>query len=154
MDNIFNHQKLQERIDQIAFDTGLKSVLVMKSHPEEMEVVLSGGKEGKEIYHPTDKGKKSVHPQGSYPLYCEKVVDTHQILEVQDASVDEEWKNNEDLVEFGLGTYLGLPIEQNGKVVGTICALHDKRFDFRKEEDSVLSRLKEVKEEIENRLKE
>ncbi|APD05670.1 hypothetical protein UJ101_00117 [Flavobacteriaceae bacterium UJ101] len=152
MENIFNHQKLQEKIDRIASESGLKSVLVMKSHPEEMEVVLSGGKEGKEIYHATDRGKKSVHPEGKHPLYCEKVVNTNQILEVQDASIDEEWKYNEDLVEFGLGTYLGLPIEQNGEVVGTVCALHDERFDFREQEGSVLNQLKEVKEEIENQL--
>ena len=152
MENIFNHKELQEKIDEIASESGLKSILVMKSHPKEMEVVLSGGKEGKEIYHAKDKGKKSVHSQGKHPLYCEKVVNTNQVLEVQDASINEEWENNEDLVEFGLGTYLGIPIEQNGEVVGTVCALHDERFDFDKENQSVLDQLKEVKEEIENQL--
>ncbi len=152
MDNVFNHKKLQERIDHIALESGVKAILVMKSHPKEMEVVLSGGEEGRRVYYPKDLAKKSTHPKGKYPLYCEEVINANQLLEVQKASKHEKWKYNGDWVEFGLGTYIGLPIEHKGKVVGTVCALHDKYFDFRKKEYNVLDQLKKIKNEVENLL--
>ncbi len=152
MKNIFEHEDLQKRIDHIALKSGVKSVLIMKSHPKEMEVILSGGEEGKKIYQPKNRVKKSIHSKGKYPLYCEEVINTNQLLEVQKASKYEEWKYNEDWVEFGLGTYIGLPIEHKGEVVGTVCALHDKYFNFRKREYNMLDQLKEIKKEVENLL--
>lgn len=151
IDNVFEDEALQKRIDEIAKKSGLTSVLVMKSHPNEMEVVLSGGDKGKEIYHAKDRGKKSVHPQGEHPLYCEKVVNSNAMLEVQDAASDKEWMHNEDLTEFGLGSYIGLPIEQNGKVVGTVCALNNTPMDFRNDEYHVLNELTALKAEIESK---
>jgi len=152
IDNLFDDQKTQQAIDEIAEQAGLSSVLVMKSHKDEMEVVLSGGDAGKEIYHARDKGKKSNHAQGNNPLYCEQVVNSNEVLEVQDASQDADWKNNEDLTEFGLGTYLGLPIEKDGKVVGTVCALNNESIDFKNEEYNILEQLNKVKSDIENKI--
>ena len=152
IDNLFDDQKTQKTIDEIAKKAGLSSVLVMKSHDNEMEVVLSGGDTGKEIYHARDKGKKSSHAQGKNALYCEQVVNSNDVLEVQNASQDANWKNNEDLTEFGLGTYLGLPIEKDGKVVGTVCALNNESIDFKNEQYNVLDQLKKVKSDIENKI--
>ncbi|MEL0661203.1 hypothetical protein V6255_19105, partial [Psychromonas arctica] len=67
----------------------------------EMEGVLSGGEGGKEIYHARDKGNKSTHSEGHHALYCERVVNTYEVLEVQDAAKEPSWKDNEDLTEFG-----------------------------------------------------
>ena len=152
IDNLFDDQETQKTIDEIAKKAGLSSVLVMKSHDNEMEVVLSGGDAGKEIYHARDKGKKSSHVLGNNPLYCEQVVNNNYVLEVQDAAQDADWKNNEDLTEFGLGTYLGLPIEKDGKVVGTVCALNNESIDFKNEQYNVLDQLKKVKSDIENKI--
>ncbi len=152
MENIFKHQKIQHQIDEVASNSGVKSILVMRSHPREMEVVLSGGEKGKKIYHPKDRGKKSSHPEGKYPLYCEVVVKTRKIVEVQKAFRYEEWKNNDDWVNYGFGTYIGLPVEQDGEIVGTVCALNDRTFDFRKNEYHVLNHLIKIKHEIEKEL--
>lgn len=152
MKNIFKHWKIQQRIDEVASNSGIKTILVMKSHPKEMEVVLSGGKKGKEIYKPNTRGKKSTHPDGKYPLYCEIVVNTKRMVEVQKASRYEEWKNNDDWVNYGLGTYIGLPVKHHGKVVGTVCALNDRTFDFRKKEYHVLNNLMQIKDEIEDEI--
>lgn len=152
IDNIFDDEQTQQKIDEIAKKSGVSSVLVMKSHDNEMEVVLSGGEQGKDIYHARDKGKKSTHSDGKHALYCERVVNTNEVLEVQDAAQDADWKDNEDLTEFGLGTYLGLPIEKEGAVVGTVCALNNQPIDFEGEEYSVLDQLKKLKGEIEDKI--
>jgi len=151
-DGFYDDKQTQEKIDEIAKKSGVSSILVMKSHDHEMEVVLSGGDQGKDIYHARDKGKKSSHSAGQHALYCERVVNTNETLEVQDASLDAEWKDNEDLTEFGLGTYLGVPIEKNGKVVGTVCALNNESIDFHNTEYNVLDELKKVKSEIESKM--
>lgn len=152
IDNIFDDEQTQKKIDEIAKKSGVSSILVMKSHDNEMEVVLSGGDQGKDIYHARDRGKKSTHFDGQHALYCERVVNTNEVLEVQDASQDIDWKDNEDLTEFGLGTYLGLPIEKDGKVVGTVCALNNESIDFKSEQYNILEQLKKVKGDIEGKI--
>jgi len=152
IDTIFDDESTQKKIDEIAEKSGVSSILVMKSHDNEMEVVLSGGDQGKGIYHARDKGKKSSHTEGQHALYCEKVVNTNEVLEVQNAAQDPEWKDNEDLTEFGLGTYLGLPIEKDGKVVGTVCALNNESIDFKNDQYNVLEELQKVKSDIEGKM--
>ena len=151
-EGIFEDSQTQQKIDDIAKKSGISSILVMKSHDNEMEVVLSGGDAGKKIYHARDKGKKSTHSEGKHALYCERVVNSNDVLEVQDAAQDPNWKDNEDLTEFGLGTYLGVPIEKDGKVVGTVCALNNKSIDFENEQYNVLAQLQKVKSDIESKI--
>lgn len=141
---------IQTNIDGIAEKFDITSVLVMKSNENTMEVLASGGKKGKTIYHVGDKGNKSSHPEGKHPLYCEYVVDNNTPMIVDDASKDPNWSANEDLELFGLGAYIGFPVKENGKVVGTVCALHNSPMDTDKANaNGLYASLEQVKKELE-----
>lgn len=134
----------------VADATGIQSLLIMRSTPTHMVAVVSAGPKT-DAYHPGDEGPKSVNP-GCHKLYCEQVVNTGEPLHVSDAAADPEWRYNEDLVQFGLGVYLGYPIEVNGEVLGTICALHNEPYDFDAGSPSLRSRLEELRAAIEQDL--
>ncbi len=135
-------------LNKIAQQYQLHSLLIMESTPETM-VVFAANEQP--IYSAGDAGPKS-NQKGCHELYCERVVNTEEPLLVSDASQDKEWKGNADLVEFGLGVYYGVPIMHKGKAVGTVCALNDKPFDFMKGEPNVITRLNDVKLDVERHL--
>lgn len=143
-------QKWSGRLEQLADRTGIKSLLIMRSTPTHMVAVVSAGPM-RDTYHPGDQGPKSVNP-GCHKLYCEQVVNDRAPLHVPDAAVDPEWSDNEDLVKFGLGVYLGYPIEVNNEVLGTVCALHDTPFDFAAGAPSLREQLEGLKRDIEQDL--
>jgi len=91
------------------------------------------------IYNAGDEGPKSVQA-GCHKLYCERVVNDKAELLV------------EDLVKFGLGVYFGVPLLSNDEVIGTVCALNDKQFDFSKGEPSAIVAIRTLKQEIETLL--
>ena len=137
-----------ERLNQFANKTGLHSILVMESLPTTMKVVLANHQP---VYNVKDEGPKSVQ-EGCHELYCERVIDTKKELLVSNASVDPEWVNNEDLVKFGLGTYLGLPLIVNDKAVGTICVLNNEEYDFYAGSPNAYDQLITFKVELEKSL--
>ena len=143
-------QKWRERVERVAAESGIQSILIMRSTPTHMVAVVSGGPK-RDTYHPGDAGPKSVNP-GCHKLYCEQVVNDRSPLHVHDAASDPEWKGNEDLVQFGLGTYLGYPIVVNEEVLGTVCALHDKPFDFESGTPSLREELERLKRDVEEDL--
>lgn len=122
-------QRWLDPLEAVARATGIDSLLIMRSTPTHMVTVVSAGPR-RDTYHHGDAGPKSVNP-GCHKLYCEQVVNEGRPLHVPDARLDPEWEGNEDLVRFGLGTYLGYPLQSaEGEVLGTICALHGEAFDF------------------------
>ncbi len=138
-------------LEAAAEDTGIDSLLIMRSTPTHMVAVVSAGPR-RDTYTPGDAGPKSVNP-GCHKLYCEQVVNDAAPLQVDDARNDPEWAGNEDLVHFGLGTYLGYPIRSpNGEVLGTICALHQEPFDFGAGLPSLRDHLESLQKEIERDL--
>ena len=143
-----NSASWTDRLNSFSDSTGLNSILVMQSLPTTMKVVLANHQP---VYSANDEGPKSVQ-EGCHELYCERVIDTKKELLVSNASVDPEWVNNEDLVKFGLGTYLGLPLIVNDKAVGTVCVLNDKEFDFYAGSPSAYEQLIEFKTELEQEM--
>ncbi len=139
----------QASLNQVSADTGLHSILIMESLPDTMKVVCAN--QNQDVYSSGDEGPKSVQP-GCHELYCERVVDTGEPLFVENAAESEEWRGNEDLVKFGLGVYLGLPIVVDGQVFGTVCALHNAPFDFDAGEYSASDRLYALQKKIQNDL--
>ena len=139
----------QASLNQVSADTGLHSILIMESLPDTMKVVCAN--QNQNVYSSGDEGPKSVQ-QGCHELYCERVVNTGEPLFVEDASKSDEWRGNEDLVKFGLGVYLGLPIVVDGQVVGTVCALHDAPFDFDAGEYSASDRLYALQKRVQDDL--
>ncbi|MCG8480235.1 MAG: GAF domain-containing protein [Spirochaetales bacterium] len=109
--------------DVLAAEHGVDSVLIMKSTPTHMVTAASGGA-ARDTYVPGGAGPKSVVP-GHHKLYCEQVINTDRALHVPDAASDPQWRGNEDLVKFGFGFYLGVPVhDKSGTPIGTVCALH------------------------------
>jgi len=143
-----NSASWTDRLNSFADSTGLNSILVMQSLPTTMKVILANHQP---VYSTNDEGPKSVQ-EGCHELYCERVIDTKKELLVSNASVDPEWVNNEDLVKFGLGTYLGLPLIVNDKAVGTVCVLNDKEFDFHAGSPSAYDQLIAFKTELEQEM--
>lgn len=143
-------QKWRDKLAAIADSSGIQSLLIMRSTPTHMVAVVSAGPKA-DTYHPGDAGPKSVNP-GCHKLYCEQVVNTRSPLHVPDAAADPEWRYNEDLVQFGLGVYLGYPIEVNGEVLGTICALHDVPYDFDAGSPSLRRNLEDLRNAIQDDL--
>ncbi|MHC6527419.1 GAF domain-containing protein [Vibrio proteolyticus] len=140
-----HHAAITQKLNQIATDSGLHSLLVMQSMPNEMVVFAANTQE---IYSPGDAGPKS-NQAGCHELYCERVIDTNQPLLVGDARTDAEWQGNEDLVKFDLGTYYGVPIHCQGQAVGTVCALSRSPVDFHQGRPSVVEQIDALRAEIE-----
>lgn len=141
-------QKWQQPLEDLAEQSGIYSLLIMRSTPTHMVAVVSAGP-GRATYTPGDAGPKSVNP-GCHKLYCEQVVNDRRPLHVRDARSDPEWMGNEDLVQFGLGTYLGYPLRgPDGEVLGTLCALHDEPFDFEAGQPSLRESLERIRDDIE-----
>lgn len=144
--SLINHSEdWVKQLNTIAETTGLHSILVMASLPTTMKVVFANHQP---IYNQHDEGPKSVQ-EGCHELYCERVVTTKKPLLITYASVLPEWMNNEDLIKFGLGTYLGFPILFDNNVIGTVCALNKEEFDFQIGSPSAYQQLVDLKDKIE-----
>ena len=117
----------RDELDNLARQGGVKAALIMESLPDSMRVIAANGDQ--HYYKNGDASLKSISP-AIHKLYCEQVVRTGRELFISDAKNDKEWYQNEDLLEYGLGTYLGLPIYSGDRVVGTVCALHDSLFSI------------------------
>lgn len=137
---------LAPKLEKLAADLGVKSVLVMRSEPDSMVVAATAG-EATQHYTVGAAGQKALGADGRTPLYCEKVVDSDTELFVKDSREDAVFAGNEDEVEFGLHNYLGLPVhDASGAVVGTVCVLDDSARDY---SDADLAALKDLRGEVE-----
>jgi len=139
---------LADRLDRIAEQLGVKSVLVMRSESDSMVVAATAG-EATQHYSVGAAGKKALDDASRVPLYCERVVDGDDSLFVRDSRIDATFAGNEDEVEFGLHNYLGVPVhDAAGQVVGTVCVLDDSPRDYTEEERAQLSALAGEVEQI------
>ncbi len=141
----FRH--LAVKLDEIADAIGVESVLIMQSTPTHMRVEATGGAAEK-IYTVGAEGKKGSAFVEAHELYCERVVTTNTPLFVKDAASDPEWAGNEDLIEFGLGNYLGYPIhDAQGNVFGTVCVLHNEAREYSPDEKAIIEKLRDDAEQ-------
>lgn len=141
-------ERWTEATDTLAERHGVDSVLIMKSTPTHMVTAASGG-DARRTYTPGGAGPKSVVP-GHHKLYCEQVIDSDAALLVPDAAADPQWRANEDLVKFGFGFYLGVPLhDPHGTPVGTVCALHRSQPGDRDALDRLRESLERLAREVE-----
>jgi GAF domain-containing protein len=139
---------LASRLEQVADQLGVKSVLVMRSEPDSMVVAATAG-EATQHYTVGAAGKKAGDDGTRVPLYCENVVNTDADLFVRDSRDDATFSGNEDETEFGLHNYLGLAVhDAEGTVVGTVCVLDDSARDYTDEQRAKLARLRGEVEKI------
>jgi hypothetical protein len=139
---------LASRLEQVAEQLGVKSVLVMRSEPDSMVVAATAG-EATKHYTVGAAGKKAGDDAGRVPLYCERVVATDGDLFVRDSRLDDTFAGNEDETEFGLHNYLGLAVhDASGVVVGTVCVLDDSARDYTAAQRAAISQLRDDVEAI------
>jgi GAF domain-containing protein len=133
---------LASRLEQVAGQLGVKSVLVMRSEPDSMVVAATAG-EATKHYTVGAAGQKAGDDDSRVPLYCENVVNADADLFVRDSRDDTTFAGNEDETEFGLHNYLGLAVhDAEGTVVGTVCVLDDSARDYTGEQRAELDRLR------------
>lgn len=83
-------------------------------------------------------------------LYCEHVVKTQNLLNIPNALIDEDWKENPD-IKLNMISYLGLPICAGDTTpFGTICILDSKPHEYN---EPVIKLLETIKQSFEIQLK-
>lgn len=140
-------EKFQPRVEEIAEEAGVESVMVVRSTPTHTRIVCTGGPMA-ETYVKGAEGTKSVN-DGCHEAYCERVHDTGEELYIPDAEADEEWSGADEFDAFGLRTYYGVPVRYEETVVATVCALHDETYDFEAGDPSTVELLRSLRDDIE-----
>jgi len=83
-------------------------------------------------------------------LYCEHVIKTQNILEVNNALTDPEWDHNPD-IKLNQIYYLGVPINySDGRSFGTLCILDDHEREY---QEKYRKLLEHFRSDIESQLK-
>ncbi|WP_448555398.1 sensor domain-containing diguanylate cyclase [Thalassotalea montiporae] len=81
-------------------------------------------------------------------IFCKKVVESHQLLYVQNATELEEWQTNPEVSDDGYNSYLGMPINwPDGKPFGTICVMDLQKTDYDNNHIELLSEFRSVIED-------
>ena len=135
--------KWQDTSDVMARIFDVPAGLIMRVHPEQIEVLVSSHSED----NPYEACETAPLNSG---LYCETVMRTKQVLQVPNALNDELWKNNPDIA-LNMISYLGVPlIWPDQSVFGTICVLDSKERTFHSQ---YINLLWEIKKGIESDFK-
>lgn len=83
-------------------------------------------------------------------LYCEHVVKTQKLLNIPNALIDDDWKENPD-IKLNMISYLGLPICAGDTTpFGTICILDSKPHEYN---EPIIKLLETIKQSFETQLK-
>lgn len=105
----------RELMGLVSTDCGVPAALIMRVHPEQIEVLVSDGSDSP--YHPGERENLCTG------LYCEHVIATRDRLHVANALTDPNWDHNPDL-RLGMISYLGYPLLwPDGVPFGTLCIL-------------------------------
>jgi GAF domain-containing protein len=144
-------EKFQPRVEDIAEETRVQYVGVIRSTPTHTRIVCTAGPYA-ETYVKGARGTKSVN-EGCHEAYCERVHNTGAELYIPDAEEEEEWVGAEEFDTFGLRSYYGVPIRYDGNTVATVCALHDERYDFEAGDPSAVELLRRLRDDIEADIK-
>ncbi|RIA56075.1 LuxR C-terminal-related transcriptional regulator [Dichotomicrobium thermohalophilum] len=116
-DTLANWQRI---VDLIAKLADVPASLIMRTHaPNHSVLVRSRGED-----NPYAVGLRF---QLKRDLYCYGVLSKGSELIVENALLDPEWDDNEDL-KFGMSFYVGYPLQwPDGSTFGTICVLDRQR---------------------------
>lgn len=136
----------QSIVDLIARIARVRAALIMRVQNEEIEVFMAS-KTQNSPYSPGHKERLT-----DSGLYCERVINTGNMLLVPDASKSDEWRNNPDM-KFNMKCYLGFPIRlPSGNYFGTICMLDDKGNHFSQDMKDFMEKMRNLIESYLNLL--
>jgi len=123
----------QKTVDLMAAIVNIPAALIMRIHPDEIEVFTTSNCAG----NPYAAGDKERLGHG---LYCETVVDERKRLTIANALEDPDWCNNPD-IKLGMISYCGVPLNwPDGSPFGTLCMLDAKRHDYDDNQVALLER--------------
>ncbi len=109
----------QRLVDIMGKVTDTPAALITRVHPQNIEMLVAN----KTPTNPYTENELSPRFCG---LYCDKVVDQQQPLLVNNASNEQLWRNNPDMVH-NLSFYLGYPLSwPDAEPFGTLCVLDQK----------------------------
>ena len=129
--------KWQKIVDLLARTIGVPAGLIMRVHPDEIEVFVSSETED----NPYVVGAKEHLNSG---LYCEAVMEQREHLLIPNALEDPEWDHNPDL-ELNMIAYLGFPLTWPDRdVFGTVCVLDNKKNAFSSEYIELFQQFSEI----------
>ena len=112
-------ERWQQTVDLMANVVNVPAGLIMRVHPDEIEVLISSHTDGNP-YTPGDSERLKKE------LYCETVIDSQCELSVPNALIDPDWNHNPD-IKLNMISYFGLPLTwPDGEPFGTICVLDNK----------------------------
>ncbi|MUM76472.1 GAF domain-containing protein [Pseudodesulfovibrio sp. F-1] len=127
--------KWQSLTNVVAKATGAAAGLVMRLHPEDIEVCIAST-------GPDNPYKPGERERLGLGLYCETVLGTRNVLNIPDAAADPQWRDNPD-VPRGMVAYLGMPIKwPDGELFGTICVLDRNKREFSPQNIDLLAHLR------------
>jgi len=127
----------QKSVDLMAKITGVPAALVMRAHPEDIEVFVAS----RGLDNPYREFERAPLNTG---LYCETVMANRERLLVPNALDDPAWDHNPD-IELGMISYMGWPIVwPNGDIFGTICILDRKGNPHDETRSQLLYEFKEL----------
>ncbi len=131
-------QQWQKIVDNVAEIFDVPTGLIMRVHPDTIEVFISSKTHGNP-YHVGDSDKL-------HGLYCETVIKTQDHLLVTNALADPKWDHNPD-IKLNMISYLGFPVNwPDGKNFGTICVLDSKPNPYSEKFVRLLKHFKEYLE--------
>ncbi|WP_108944635.1 sensor domain-containing diguanylate cyclase [Shewanella halifaxensis] len=80
-------------------------------------------------------------------LFCRKVVETRQMLYVDNAAVDPRWDTNPEVRDDGFRSYLGVPVFWPcGTAFGTFCVMDYRETAYKHTFIELIAQLKEILE--------
>ncbi|MCY3410796.1 MAG: GAF domain-containing protein [Candidatus Heimdallarchaeota archaeon] len=105
----------QKILDHLGQYFNVPSALIMRVHPEEIEVFLKSQNK--------DNPYAIGHKEPLAGLYCTYVMEHNTELYVANALESDVWNNNPDIA-VNMISYLGLPLSwPTGQIFGTVCVL-------------------------------
>lgn len=130
-------QKWQQLLDSAAEIFDVPAGLIMRIDPPHIEVFRASRTPG----NPYEVGGRELMDG----LYCEEVILSEEKLHVPHAQKSERWRDNLDVEEFGLVSYLGYPIAwPDGDIFGTICVLDSEERAFPNPYPELLGHFREI----------
>lgn len=111
--------KWQTKVDLLEELMKVSAVLIMKLHPHELEVFI-GSKNEENPFEVGDRGELNIG------AYCDSVVASKSKVKIEDASINDYWKNKIKN-NSGMSSYIGLPLfYPNEELFGTLCVLNQQ----------------------------
>jgi PAS domain S-box-containing protein len=129
--------KWQKIVDLLARTIGVPAGLIMRVHPDEIEVFVASDTAD----NPYVAGAKEHLNTG---LYCETVMEQRGSLLVPNALEDPDWDDNPDLA-LNMVSYLGFPlIWPDDQVFGTVCVLDNKTNAYSSDYIALVQQFSEI----------